>query len=128
MAGSYRLDTNAAIALPTGDARLRVLLAGADVFLPAVAVGELYFGAYHSARVAANLLRVDGFVAASVLIAVDQETSRAYGRVKAALRAKGRPIPDKDMWIAATAVDYDFVLVTRDAHFAHVDGLKTQTW
>src|SRR5688572_9005908 len=122
MPGKYLLDTNAAIALLNGDARIGRMLAGAEVFLSLVAVGELYYGAYHSARVMANATKVDAFVAANVVVGTDHHTSRTYGNVKATLRAKGRPIPDNDLWIAAIAVQHAVRLVTRDAHFQHVDG------
>jgi len=48
--------------------------------------------------------------------------------VKNALLAKGRPIPENDVWIAALARQHDLVLVTRDEHFAEVDGLTLARW
>lgn len=39
-----------------------------------------------------------------------------------------RPIPDDDVWIAAVARQHRLTLVTRDAHFAHVDGLSLAHW
>ena len=48
--------------------------------------------------------------------------------VKNRLREVGRPIPDNDVWIAATARSHDLVLVTRDAHFASVEGLTQESW
>jgi tRNA(fMet)-specific endonuclease VapC len=44
------------------------------------------------------------------------------------LRAKGRPIPENDIWIAAVAKQYDLALFTRDAHFAEVESLRTESW
>jgi len=40
----------------------------------------------------------------------------------------GKPMPINDIWIAAIAVQHDLTLVTRDAHFAAVDGLKQAKW
>jgi predicted nucleic acid-binding protein len=37
-------------------------------------------------------------------------------------------VVDNDLWIAAVARQYDLPLATRDAHFAHVPGLKTLAW
>ena len=42
--------------------------------------------------------------------------------------AKGRPIPENDIWIAATARPYDLILVTRDPHFNEVESLPTVAW
>lgn len=40
-----------------------------------------------------------------------------------ALRAKGRPIPTNDVWIAAHAMETGADLVSADGHFEHVDGI-----
>jgi len=58
----------------------------------------------------------------------DLRTAHQYGIVKELLRRKGRPIPENDVWIAATALLHGLPLVTRDAHFAHVDGLVVEVW
>jgi len=58
----------------------------------------------------------------------DVETTRNYGRIKAQLRKKGKPIPNNDVWIAAIALQYDLTVVTRDKHFDQVDGLKIEKW
>ena len=42
--------------------------------------------------------------------------------------AKGRPIPENDIWIAAIALQYDLTLITRDTHFGEVDNLKVESW
>jgi tRNA(fMet)-specific endonuclease VapC len=40
------------------------------------------------------------------------------------LKKAGRPIPLNDVWIAAHALETGSVLVTYDAHFAAVPGLR----
>jgi tRNA(fMet)-specific endonuclease VapC len=54
--------------------------------------------------------------------------ARQYGVIKNALRAKGRPIPENDIWIAAIAMQYHLTLVARDGHFQEVDGLVVGQW
>ena len=56
MVGSkWLLDTNAIIALQRNDDALTTLLANqSDIFVPSIASGELFFGAYKSARAAEN--------------------------------------------------------------------------
>jgi tRNA(fMet)-specific endonuclease VapC len=51
-----------------------------------------------------------------------------YGEVKNALRLKGHPIPENDIWIAAVAHQHDLTLVTRDTHFDEIDNLKIIAW
>jgi tRNA(fMet)-specific endonuclease VapC len=123
------LDTSAIINLQRNNADVKNLLATAtDVFIPVVAVGELYFGAYKSQRVQQNHAAVVAFIANRVVLTVDPSTADVYGQIKDNLRAKGRPIPENDTWIAALALQYSLTLVTRDRHFAHVDNLNTVTW
>ena len=44
-------------------------------------------------------------------------------RIAASLRAKGRPIPANDIWIAAHALEAGADLVSYDRHFDQIDGL-----
>lgn len=45
------------------------------------------------------------------------ETAGHYGDLKARLQKLGRPIPENDIWIAASALQYGLILATRDRHF-----------
>jgi tRNA(fMet)-specific endonuclease VapC len=46
-----------------------------------------------------------------------------------ALLVKGRPIPEKDLWIAATAVQHGLTLVSSDGqHFADIEELSLESW
>jgi tRNA(fMet)-specific endonuclease VapC len=129
MAGTYLLDTNAVIALNAGDPALLEQLQEADeVFVPAIVLGELYFGAEKSGRAEENRQRVDTLADRWTIHDCDRVTARHYGRIKNQLRTQGQPIPENDIWIAALAKQHDLVLVTRDQHFSHVEGLKTASW
>jgi tRNA(fMet)-specific endonuclease VapC len=44
------------------------------------------------------------------------------------LRRKGRPIPDADILIAATAMTEDLILVSDDSHFDWIDNLTVENW
>ena len=100
----------------------------AEVFIPVVAVGELFFGAAKSGRPAENIERVERFASGRSIVLCDVDVAREYGRVKQRLRDKGRPLPENDIWIAAAAMYHDMTLVTRDAHFQEVDELRTAGW
>ena len=58
------------------------------------------------------------------MINVTADTADSYALVYACLRRKGQPIPTNDLWIAATALEHGTALLSLDAHFAHVDGLR----
>jgi tRNA(fMet)-specific endonuclease VapC len=129
MSGRYLLDTNIIIALFASDAAVKTHLAETDeVFISSIAIGELYFGARKSTRVQDNLARIDDFASNNVVLACDTETARRYGEMKERLRARGRPIPENDIWIAAIALQHALTLATRDAHFEAVEGLRLAAW
>jgi tRNA(fMet)-specific endonuclease VapC len=129
MSGKVLLDTNVIIALFGQDeAVLTNLQETARAFVPVIAVGELYYGAYKSARNAENVQRVQEFAAANAVLACDGQTALIYGRVKNELRQKGISIPENDIWIAALAFQHGLVLATRDKHFDAVNGLRVEAW
>jgi tRNA(fMet)-specific endonuclease VapC len=51
-------------------------------------------------------------------------TADFYALVYAALRRQGHPIPTNDLWIAASSLEHGAALLTLDAHFHHVGGLR----
>ncbi|HYL04797.1 MAG TPA: type II toxin-antitoxin system VapC family toxin [Thermoanaerobaculia bacterium] len=127
--GRYLLDTNIVTALFKQDAAIHAGLAAAEeVLLPSTVLGELYYGAARSARRQENVERLEEFAATCTVLATDGQTARVYGRIKDELRSRGRPIPDNDLWIAASARQHGLVLVTRDHHFKQVDGIQTEAW
>jgi tRNA(fMet)-specific endonuclease VapC len=129
MSGRYLLDTNIIIALFANDTAVKENLAKAEeTFVPVITIGELYYGAWKSLRVQENVTRIDEFAAQSVVLGCDTNTARHYGQIKNALRLKGRPIPENDIWIAAIALQHDLTLITRDEHLKDIEGLKVTVW
>jgi len=130
MSGRYLLDTNVIIALFARAQTVLDRLAAADaVFVPVVALGELYYGARKSGRVAQNLDRIDELAAATTLLECNRATAQRYGEIKNDLRAKGRPIPENDIWIGAVGMQHDLTVATRDdAHFSQISGLRREVW
>ena len=100
MPGRYLLDTNAVIDLFAQNEELAAKLETAEaVFLSAIVLGELYFGAEKSHRVAENHARIESFAGECTVLAPGVAVAREYGRVKESLRSRGRPIPENDVWI-----------------------------
>jgi tRNA(fMet)-specific endonuclease VapC len=129
MSGKFLLDTNIVIALFANEVKVIQNLQNAtDVFLSTIVLGELYYGAKHSARVTQNLATIQAFAARVSLLACDALTAQFYGNIKSDLRSKGQPIPENDIWIAATGLQHNLTLVTRDSHFQNVTGLSMDAW
>jgi tRNA(fMet)-specific endonuclease VapC len=129
MNGRFLLDTNIVIAIFANDPAVRQSLTGAnEVFVPSIVLGELYYGAYKSTHADANMAKIDDFAGSCSVLTCDTDTSRHYGKIKNALRLKGRPIPENDIWIAAISKQYALTLVSRDDHFLEVGDLITVAW
>lgn len=122
------LDTNMVSAALEQETAVVSRLAAVTVIIPNVVLGELYYGAYASTRIENNLQRIEALLEDFSVLTSDEETARQYGMVRAGLKRKGRPIPENDVWIAALALQYNLTLVTRDKHFAEVDGLTIESW
>ena len=120
------LDTNAYSALLRGHDEVadRVRRAERIVFSTVVA-GELLLGFRLGTRLKKNMAELDAFLENPYvsLVPVTLITADRFARIAAALRAKGRPIPTNDIWIAAHAMEAGAELLSFDAHFGAVDGL-----
>jgi tRNA(fMet)-specific endonuclease VapC len=120
------LDTNAYSDLARGESRLAARVRSADaVILSSVVAGELLGGFRRGTRYRENLADLERFLALPrvQLLTVTLITAERYGRVYAALRSRGKPIPTNDMWVAAHAMESGAELLSSDPHFQLVEGL-----
>lgn len=129
----YLLDTNVCVDYLNGHhpgvtkrlQRLRPQV----VAVSAVAVAELRYGAEKSGRRTQNQRRLDLLLDELAALDFDREAAAAYGRLRAALEARGTPIGPNDMLIAAQALAHDLILVTDNlAEFERVSGLQLENW
>lgn len=129
MSGKYILDTNIVIPLFEGEqAIVEKIEKLNEVFIPAIVLGELFYGAYNSAKKETNLERINRFKQQVFILDCDEFTADVYGQIKKGLKDKGQPIPENDIWIAALAKQYQLTLVTRDRHFNRVENLNVEYW
>jgi tRNA(fMet)-specific endonuclease VapC len=56
------------------------------------------------------------------------QDAKHYAEVRQELRVSGRPIPENDVWIAALARQHKLPVVSQDAHFDAVRGIRRRTW
>jgi tRNA(fMet)-specific endonuclease VapC len=104
------------------------LAAFEELYLSHATLGELYAGAFRSARPEKNLLQIQRFLEAVDVLLPDASTPEHYGRISTQLAQSGTPIPQNDIWIAATARQLGVPLATCDAHFKHVADLQVLHW
>ena len=63
------------------------------------------------------------------VIPFDLDVARVHARLDAEFSAKGTPVGDADLMIAATAVWLDYRVATRDLRsFSRIEGLDVVTW
>ena len=120
------LDSNAYSNLKRGHPRVaEIVRASEQVVLPFVVIGELLYGFRHGTRLERNLDELRAFLDNPRVAtpSMNLTTADRYARIATALRAKGRPIPSNDIWIAAHAMETGTDLISSDQHFDFVDGL-----
>ena len=103
-------------------------LARDQVTLSTVVCAELRYGA---ARVKSKKLAatIEAWLALFSIVAWDDEAAQAYARIRAAVEAKGKPIGNLDLLIAAHALARGATLVTNNTRqFAQVPGLRIVNW
>lgn len=128
---SYLFDTDAISELlrPRPSARyLRWLetVPRSDQWTSAVAVGELYKGAFRSRDSERHLRNIEERVLpALTVLPYDTGVAREFGAIRAELEERGQLLPDADLQIAATAIRHGLLLVTGNLrHFARIPHLE----
>ena len=128
----YLLDTHILIAAMKGAPAVRAHLETtplSQLVLSPVVLGELELGVAKSLHREKNAARLASVASRLPLVALDAETSRHYGEIRAALESQGMPIGANDYWIAAQARALGAVMVTdRVGEFSRVPGLNVENW
>ena len=127
--GKYLLDTCTCIAIikekPNVLTRLRQV--GIDECkISDITLAELFFGAYKSGRSEhfGDVIEIMRLFEQYRIIYL-----KKYGEIRWMLESKGLKIGDMDMFIAATALEEDLIVVTGNTeHFGRIPGLKVESW
>lgn len=128
----FLLDTDTCVYLLNGNPSLKKKVEEVGVFSLAISNGvlaELYFGAYNSKKIEDNLKRINLFKKNLTILSDSEESALQFGKIKAALRSKGKIIEDFDLLIAAVAIVNSCILITNNAaHFKRIDDLLMENW
>ena len=125
----YLLDTCICIALlkksPTVIQRLREV-GTHNCKISDITLAELYFGAYKSGR---KKHFNDVAEIPNLFEKYPIQYTRKYGEIRWKLEKQGFRIGDMDMFIAATALEENAILVTGNIkHFERIPGLNIENW
>ena len=87
---------------------------------------ELYFGAFKSGK---EKHFNDVSEISKLFEKLPIRYTRKYGEIRWELEKRGLRIGDMDMFIAATAIEEELILVTGNVkHFERIPGLKIENW
>lgn len=99
------------------------------ICISVVTYAELRYGIERSLSKKVNQEVVTDFVRHLTVYEWDDNAAEQYGKIRASLDKKGKPIGAMDMMIAAHARSLDAILVTNNQkHFKQVSGLKIVNW
>lgn len=145
----YLLDTNHCFRLIAKDERILAALRERPLerlMTSVVVAGELRYGALISERRLENSRSAEDFLGRIDQIAISPAISQVYADLKAEILRKLGPkarskrrsfdlrrlgFSDNDLWIAASAIERDAVVVSEDADFrriAAVESLEVENW
>jgi predicted nucleic acid-binding protein len=124
------LDTNAISAIADGNKDILPHLQNPStaIHLPVIVLGEYPCGVKSSRHRAAREKCLDELEAGATVLNVTLETSRTNADIRHELRLAGQPIPENDLWIAALARQHRLPLLSNDAHFDQVSGIRRLGW
>ena len=110
-----------------GDGALVDVLSKYDeLIVSPVVLGEYRAGISETKKGRESRAALEQFLEADSVREVEMtgKTSVYYAKIFQDLKAKGRPIPVNDMWIAATALERGVELCSFDDHFASIAMLQ----
>lgn len=126
------LDTDTCIAIikkhPVALKRLRGKSVG-QVGISSITLGELAFGAEKSVRSSQAHEALGEFLVALEVAGFDDAAAMRYGKVRAPLEQRGKPIGPLDTLIGSHALEIDAILVTHNTReFSRIEGLRIEDW
>jgi len=128
----YLLDTDTIIYNLKGDEKVQQALRlhiHDPLKISIITLMELYYGAYKSQRIDANLAKVKAIEHSFEIIPNGQDSAEIFARVKAVLEIKGTRLDDFDLLIASCALTHNLILVTNNLrHFQRIPGLRLESW
>jgi tRNA(fMet)-specific endonuclease VapC len=146
---SYLLDTNHCSYIINGNPQVTNILksyAGLTIGVSIITYSELLYMTEKSELKYQNLSAVQKFLSQVDLYFLDEETAIIYSRLKASVfnyfapkeKSKHRSFKienlgfsDHDLWIAATAIQYNLTLVSADSDFRRiheVENFSLESW
>ena len=127
----YLLDTNICIHLFRGQFNLIEKFKEIDLqecAISEITLAELIFGAENSTNPEKNLKIIDAFLEQVKILPIFNAIP-IYAKEKVRLRKKGMMISDFDLFIGATAVANEIIMVTENSkEFERISKIEIENW
>lgn len=127
----YLLDTNICIHYFKGQFGIKnkiEQIGYQNLAISEITLAELMYGAEKSQKKSQNIRVVQNFAEMITIIPII-DSIRIYAKEKARLKLKGTIISDLDLFIGATAIVNDMILVTRNVReFERMENIKIENW
>ncbi len=99
--------------------------AASGLYTSIISVAELYEGVYGSRNYEASLGALETFLEGIIIMSIDEETCKIFGRERNKLRKRGNIIGDFDLMIASICLKHNLTLLTNNrTHFERISSLK----
>lgn len=123
------LDTNALSAyLDHATGAVEIVAGARELAIPVIVAGEFAYGFARSRHRASYERALERMLNRCDVLEIGIETARHYAAIRLELKAAGTPIPANDAWVAALSRQHAMPVMSRDAHFDLVRGLRRIQW
>lgn len=100
-----------------------------DLYISIITLAELHYGALLSNNSVKALNNLKEFIKIVPPLEMSNKVARFYAEIRTDLKAKGTPIGNNDLWIAAHCLSLDATLVSNNVkEFERVSNLKLENW
>lgn len=124
---SYLIDTDVIASTLKGrqeESTLLRQLGSQGLFISLITYGEIYEGIYSGRDLKADERIFRLFLRGVDVLPLSKSIMRQFAQIRGELRRTGNIIPDSDILIGATALQHNFIVVTRNRKdFQRIPGL-----
>lgn len=128
---NFLVDTNICSAYLKGDHAVwgKFMQYSGGLAISVVTAGELWTWVSRQATSNRSKKAVSDFIDVMEVVGIDLNVALRFGSLRGEMLDAGRPLPDMDALIAATAVHEDLTLVTHHvADFEAIPNLRIEDW
>lgn len=128
---SFLLDTDTCSGFFKNDPAVvrRIMLHYGSLKVSTVTVGELLTWGMRGKSPASRLSEIEQFLATVDIFDIDRKVAETFGRIRADLLDRGRPVGVPDLFNAAVALVHNLTVVTHNVvDYQDVPGLSIVDW